>query len=79
MFAVHIHCISYVERMYSQQNFDTRQTIMDYLPTTTEQLDKGDFDDDTMNLTREILKAYVDEEGLRTFFDEGGIPNDAFY
>ena len=39
----------------------------DYVPTMTEVEDEGDFDNDTMNLTREVLKAYVDDDGLRAF------------
>ena len=39
----------------------------DYFSTMTEVKDEGDFDDDTMNLAREVLKAYVDDDGLRAF------------
>ena len=46
---------------------------MNHMQTATEQLDKGeDDDDDKMNLTRQILKAYVDEEGLRSFLTREG-------
>ena len=44
----------------------------DYFSTMTEVKDEGDFDDDTMNLTREVLKACVDEDGLRACLTREG-------
>ena len=38
----------------------------------TEQEDKEDFDDDSMNLTREVLKVYVGKEGLCSYLTREG-------
>ena len=55
--------------------FQSFQTLMNIsnkgcFTTTTEQRDKGD--NDELNLTRKILKAYVDEEGIRSYLTREG-------
>ena len=44
----------------------------EYVGTMTEPEDEGDFDDDSMDLSREVLRVYVDDDGLRAFLTREG-------